>query len=65
MNARGRPQRRQRFFCRVLYFGGRWDLTMLDTFATLQISLHDGFTRGEAPCLDVLAGQLLPAASFY
>jgi hypothetical protein len=34
MYARGRPQRRQRFFCRVPYLGGRWDLTIIDTLAT-------------------------------
>jgi hypothetical protein len=39
MNARGLPQRPHLFFCRVLYFGGRLDLTMLDTFATLTVSL--------------------------
>jgi hypothetical protein len=38
MKARGRPQRLQRFFCRVLYFAGRWALTMLDTFATRPFS---------------------------
>ncbi len=34
MYARGRPQRRQRFFCREPYLGGRWDLTIIDTLAT-------------------------------
>lgn len=32
--ARGRPQMRQRFFCRTGYLGGRRDLTIFDTFAT-------------------------------
>jgi hypothetical protein len=34
--ARGRPQRRQREWARVLYFGGRFARTILDVLAMVQ-----------------------------
>src|SRR3954469_21197936 len=44
--ARGRPQRRQREWARVLYLGVRWEATILDVFAIDQLSLgRDGFCR--------------------
>ena len=33
MYARGRPHTLQRFFARVLYFGSRFALTIIDVFA--------------------------------
>lgn len=37
MNALGRPQSRQRLCCCTRNFGGRWDFTILDTFAKLDL----------------------------
>src|SRR3954467_12163888 len=63
--ARGRPQRRQREWARVGYFGVRFDATILDVLAireVLSCLCRDGFAGGKALVLlgPAVAGEREP-----